>query len=80
VSASATLAPAVRQGVASVNPQLPVSGLSTMDAIVAQSVAPKRFTTLLLSLLGAAGLVLAAAGARGVTSCFVTQRSHELGV
>jgi putative ABC transport system permease protein len=77
---AATIAPAMRKAVAEVDPLLPVYDLQTMNDVLAQSTATRRFNTLLLTMLGITGLVLAAIGIYGVMSFFVTQRTHEIGV
>jgi putative ABC transport system permease protein len=74
------VAPAMRRAVAAVDPLLPVYDLQTMDDVLAQSTATRRFNTLLLTILGMTGLVLAAIGIYGVMSFFVAQRTHEIGV
>ena len=74
------VAPAIRSAVASVDATIPLWDLQPMDAALAQSTATRRFNTMLLTLLGITGLVLAAIGIYGVMAFFVGQRTHEIGV
>jgi predicted permease len=59
---------------------LPVAHIRTMDEIEIRNIARQRFMMLLLSVFGAAGLLIAAIGIYGVMSYSVQQRTQELGV
>jgi putative ABC transport system permease protein len=76
----ASLAAAVRDRVRAFDPDLPLSGVRTMEDVASRSVAARRAGMLLLAVFGGLALVLAAAGIHGVMSHLVALRTAEIGV
>jgi predicted permease len=70
----------VQRQVWSVDRDLPIYNTTTLTSLVAESLAQRRFTVLLLGTFAVIALVLAAIGLFGVISCLVAERTREFGV
>jgi len=74
------LSPAIENELRQVSGGLPVAHIRSMTQVVAQSTARATFNTLLLTVFGAAALVLAMVGIYGLMAYSVEQRAHEIGI
>src|SRR5207302_2863312 len=64
----------------SMDKELPVYNVKTLDEYLAASVAAPRFNTTLLAIFAAVALVLTIVGLYGVMSYSVAQRTNEIGI
>lgn len=74
------LAGAVRSQVWALNKDQAVFNVRTMEQIVSQSIAPRRFSALLMAVFGVVALALASVGIYGMMSYSVAQRTPEIGI
>jgi predicted permease len=75
-----SLVRSISAAVNSVDPDLPLAGVKTVDELVDEAFAIDRFTVVLFSCFGVLGLLLAAVGIYGVMAFAVGQRTHEFGI
>jgi putative ABC transport system permease protein len=74
------LQPSIAAVIQSMDPDLPMANVATMEQIVSESLVTDRFNTVLFGSFAVVGLFLAAFGIYGVMSFSVAQRTHEIGL
>jgi putative ABC transport system permease protein len=75
-----TLEAQIRSAIQSVDPGLPVFGVTSMDEILDASLASRRFSANLVAAFAGGALLLASIGIYGLLAYLVGQRSHEIGL
>jgi putative ABC transport system permease protein len=76
----AALAPTIRSAIWSVDKDVPIVRIATLDALVERAIGDRRFALVLFEAFGLAALILVTTGIYGVLSGSVTERMRESGV
>jgi putative ABC transport system permease protein len=77
---AASAVPSIQRAVWIVNPRISFAGVETLDGLLRDTLAPRRFTLTLISGFAIVAIVLASVGLYGLVSFSVAQRATEIGI
>ncbi len=77
---SLAVLPGVKAQVRTVNPDQPVSQIRTMEQVLGESLARRKFSLILMGIFAGLSVLLAAVGIAGVMAFMVAQRTQEMGI
>src|SRR5438046_8757532 len=75
-----SLLPALRREIQAIDSALPLANVRTFEDVIADSVAPRRLSVVLLGVFAGVAVLLASVGIYGVMSFLVVQRTQAFGV
>lgn len=79
-AAPQSISSAVRQAIASLDPELALADVATGDDLVAASLTQPRYLTVLIGIFALTALVLSIVGVYGVMAYFVQQHARDIGI
>ena len=74
------VAPASRKLISGIDPTQPVYNVESLQQVLSNSIAPRRFNLFLLGTFAAAAFLMAVVGIYGIVAYSVTQRTREIGI
>ncbi|MES2304885.1 MAG: ABC transporter permease [Gemmatimonadota bacterium] len=80
VRGNESIVPVIRQALASIDPDVPLFRVASLNAVIGDAVASERFTAFILAAFGLCAMMLAAVGIHGMCAGDVQERQRELGI